>query len=180
MAEYLSEKWIGRFLMIYICNFHVLSHLLLIYICKLHWSRLYRGVFVSRVCGYYGNHSCSFLVASYSCYVYVYDLHISLVAKRHTYMWRTVSVLALLLECLEGLIVLVTPDAFLPWVPGCFQDVEVKFVDSEKSDDIECCHWASSFFFEILSIFAMTSGVAGTTFLNHWLSWSLGTLLTKL
>ena len=23
--------------MIYICNFHVLSHLLLIYICKLHW-----------------------------------------------------------------------------------------------------------------------------------------------
>ena len=25
--------------MIYICNFHVLSHLLLIYICKLHWRR---------------------------------------------------------------------------------------------------------------------------------------------
>jgi hypothetical protein len=24
--------------MIYICNFHVLSHLLLIYICKLHWN----------------------------------------------------------------------------------------------------------------------------------------------
>ena len=24
-------------LIIYICNFHVLSHLLLIYICKLHW-----------------------------------------------------------------------------------------------------------------------------------------------
>ena len=27
----------GKFLLIYICNFHVLSHLLLIYICKLHW-----------------------------------------------------------------------------------------------------------------------------------------------
>jgi hypothetical protein len=29
---------IGKFLLIYICNFHVLSHLLLIYICKLHWN----------------------------------------------------------------------------------------------------------------------------------------------
>ena len=28
----------GHFLLIYICNFHVLSHLLLIYICKLHWN----------------------------------------------------------------------------------------------------------------------------------------------
>ena len=28
----------GKFLLIYICNFHVLSHLLLIYICKLHWN----------------------------------------------------------------------------------------------------------------------------------------------
>ena len=28
----------GKLLMIYICNFHVLSHLLLIYICKLHWN----------------------------------------------------------------------------------------------------------------------------------------------
>ena len=28
----------GDLLMIYICNFHVLSHLLLIYICKLHWN----------------------------------------------------------------------------------------------------------------------------------------------
>ena len=27
-----------HFLMIYICNFHVLSHLLLINICKLHWN----------------------------------------------------------------------------------------------------------------------------------------------
>ena len=27
----------GKFLLIYICNFHVLSDLLLIYICKLHW-----------------------------------------------------------------------------------------------------------------------------------------------
>jgi hypothetical protein len=27
----------GNLLLIYICNFHVLSHLLLIYICKLHW-----------------------------------------------------------------------------------------------------------------------------------------------
>ena len=30
------------FLLIYICNFHVLSHLLLIYICKLHWNRFAR------------------------------------------------------------------------------------------------------------------------------------------
>ena len=28
----------GNSLLIYICNFHVLSHLLLIYICKLHWN----------------------------------------------------------------------------------------------------------------------------------------------
>ena len=28
----------GKLLIIYICNFHVLSHLLLIYICKLHWN----------------------------------------------------------------------------------------------------------------------------------------------
>ena len=28
----------GTFLMIFICNFHVLSDLLLIYICKLHWN----------------------------------------------------------------------------------------------------------------------------------------------
>jgi hypothetical protein len=28
----------GKFLLIYICNFHVLIHLLLIYICKLHWN----------------------------------------------------------------------------------------------------------------------------------------------
>ena len=28
----------GKLLLIYICNFHVLSHLLLIYICELHWN----------------------------------------------------------------------------------------------------------------------------------------------
>ena len=28
----------GKFLLIYVCNFHVLSDLLLIYICKLHWN----------------------------------------------------------------------------------------------------------------------------------------------
>jgi hypothetical protein len=28
----------GNFLLIYLCNFHVLSHLLLIYICILHWN----------------------------------------------------------------------------------------------------------------------------------------------
>jgi hypothetical protein len=27
---------LGNFLLIYVCNFHVLSHLLLIYVCKLH------------------------------------------------------------------------------------------------------------------------------------------------
>ena len=31
----------GNFLLIYICNFHVLSHLRLIYICKLHWNLFY-------------------------------------------------------------------------------------------------------------------------------------------
>ena len=36
-----QEHWMckGNFLLIYICNFHVLSDLLLIYICKLHWNR---------------------------------------------------------------------------------------------------------------------------------------------
>jgi hypothetical protein len=29
----------GEFLLIYICNFHVLSHLLLICICELHWNQ---------------------------------------------------------------------------------------------------------------------------------------------
>ena len=29
----------GKFLLIYMCNFHVLSHFLLIYICKLHWNQ---------------------------------------------------------------------------------------------------------------------------------------------
>ena len=28
----------GKLLLVYICNFHVLSRLLLIYICKLHWN----------------------------------------------------------------------------------------------------------------------------------------------
>ena len=32
-----------HFLMIYICNFHVLNHFLLIYICKLHWNRSSRS-----------------------------------------------------------------------------------------------------------------------------------------
>jgi hypothetical protein len=33
----------GKLLLIYICNFHVLSYLLLIYICKLHWNRISKG-----------------------------------------------------------------------------------------------------------------------------------------
>ena len=33
-----SEFIEGNFLLIYICNFHVLSNLLLIYIYKLHWN----------------------------------------------------------------------------------------------------------------------------------------------
>jgi hypothetical protein len=32
----------GKFLLIYIFNFHVLSNLLLIYICKLHWNKCLR------------------------------------------------------------------------------------------------------------------------------------------
>ena len=35
-VEIITET--GKLLLIYICNFHVLSHLLLIYICKLHWN----------------------------------------------------------------------------------------------------------------------------------------------
>ena len=35
LADWRSQV---HFLMGYICNFHVLSHLLLIYICKLHWN----------------------------------------------------------------------------------------------------------------------------------------------
>ena len=33
----------GEFLLIFICNFHVLSHLLLNYICKLHWNLNTKG-----------------------------------------------------------------------------------------------------------------------------------------
>jgi chaperonin GroEL (HSP60 family) len=32
-----EDTSIGKLLLIYICNFHFLSHLLLIFICKLHW-----------------------------------------------------------------------------------------------------------------------------------------------
>ena len=38
VREFLDEQNLGKLLLIYICNFHVLSHLLLIYICKLHWN----------------------------------------------------------------------------------------------------------------------------------------------
>ena len=37
LAEVISTS-LGNFLLVYICNFHVLSHLLLNYICKLHWN----------------------------------------------------------------------------------------------------------------------------------------------
>ena len=37
----------GKLLLIYICNFHVLSNLLLIYICKLHWN-LTSSLFIVR------------------------------------------------------------------------------------------------------------------------------------
>ena len=32
------ELYHGKLLLICICNFHVLSHLLIVYICKLHWN----------------------------------------------------------------------------------------------------------------------------------------------
>ena len=38
----------GKLLLIYIRNFHVLSHFLLIYICKLHWGRVVRKSFEER------------------------------------------------------------------------------------------------------------------------------------
>ena len=43
----------GKFLMIFICNFHLLSHLLLIYICKLHWM-----CEADDVCGIASTQSC--------------------------------------------------------------------------------------------------------------------------
>ena len=43
--EFICDRG-GNFLLIYICNFHVLSHLLLIYICKLHWNRTQCGLFL--------------------------------------------------------------------------------------------------------------------------------------
>ena len=36
--RFIAQVGEGNFLLIYICNFHVLSHLLLIYMCKLHWN----------------------------------------------------------------------------------------------------------------------------------------------
>jgi hypothetical protein len=43
-SQFLRQKMgqpvlFGKFLLIYICIFHVLNDLLLIYICKLHWNR---------------------------------------------------------------------------------------------------------------------------------------------
>jgi hypothetical protein len=42
MGVYIVKKSVmepGKSLLIYICNFHVLSRLLFIYICKLHWNQ---------------------------------------------------------------------------------------------------------------------------------------------
>ena len=36
----------GKLLLIYICNFHVLSNLLLNYICKLHWNPDFSDLFI--------------------------------------------------------------------------------------------------------------------------------------
>ena len=33
-----GRVFVGKSLLIYVCNFHVLNHFLLIYICKLHWN----------------------------------------------------------------------------------------------------------------------------------------------
>ena len=38
LKSYMALMKVNPFLMIYICNFHVLSNLLLIYMCKLHWN----------------------------------------------------------------------------------------------------------------------------------------------
>ena len=43
---------VGKLLLIYIYNFHVLSHLLLIYICKLHWKGFYMTCPVGSSCPY--------------------------------------------------------------------------------------------------------------------------------
>ena len=40
MESQYDVRMAGEFLLIYICDFHVLSHLLLIYICKLHWIKV--------------------------------------------------------------------------------------------------------------------------------------------
>ena len=57
----------GNFLLIYICNFHVLSHLLLIYICKLHWcseGRLSRSQGRSRQSIYFDTQHTSSVTCS--------------------------------------------------------------------------------------------------------------------
>ena len=38
LFEFMDMDQSGKFLLIFICNFHVLSSLLLIYMCKLHWN----------------------------------------------------------------------------------------------------------------------------------------------
>ena len=50
----------GNFLLIYICNFHVLSHLLLIYICKLHWNPVANSIVALAIAGVFATVICIF------------------------------------------------------------------------------------------------------------------------
>ena len=65
-----------NFLLIYICNFHVLNNLLLIYICKLHWNL--NTMFVCQV-NFLLIYICNFHVLSHSLLIYICKLHWNIV-----------------------------------------------------------------------------------------------------
>ena len=59
----------GEFLLIYICNFHVLSNLLLIYIWKLHWNL--NTIFVCQVNYFWFTYEISMSQVIYYWFTYV-------------------------------------------------------------------------------------------------------------
>ena len=65
-------KMKGNFLLIYICDFHVLSHLLLIYICKLHWNKVHPEMIAGKLLLIY---ICNFHVLSHLLLIYICKLH---------------------------------------------------------------------------------------------------------
>ena len=59
----------GKWLLIYICNFHVLSDLLLIYMCKLHWNL--NTMFVCQVNSFWFTYEISMSEVIYYWFTYV-------------------------------------------------------------------------------------------------------------